>query len=101
MRSRLALALLLCASAAASAGQQTPTFRGGANYVRLDMFATQDGQPVEDLRLDEVELLEDGARQQVEEFEHVKVRPAGAQETRVEPNSITESRQMAAEARAR
>ena len=101
MRSRLFLALLLCASAAASAAQQTPTFRGGANYVRVDMFATTNGEPVEDLRLDELELLEDGARQQIETFEHVKVRPAGPQETRVEPNSVAEGRQMAAEARAR
>lgn len=103
MRSRLILALLLCATAAACAQQQPaqPTFRGGANYVRMDMFATADGQPVEDLRQDEIELLEDGTRQQIETFEHVMVRPAGPQETRVEPNAIAESRQMAAEARAR
>jgi VWFA-related protein len=101
MRSRLFFALLLCASAVASAAQQTPTFRGGANYVRVDMFATTNGEPVEDLRLDELELLEDGTRQQIETFEHVKVRPAGPQETRVEPNSVAEGRQMASEARAR
>jgi VWFA-related protein len=102
MRSRLVFALILCATAAASAQQPAqPTFRGGANYVRVDMFATLDGQPVEDLRQDEIDLLEDGSRQQIDTFEHVKVRPAGAQETRVEPASITESRQMAAEARAR
>ena len=106
MRTRLKnLSLCLCVSVAcltaASAGQQQPTFRGGANYVRVDMFATTNGEPVEDLRLDELELLEDGTRQQIETFEHVKVRPAGPQETRVEPNSVAEGRQMAAEARAR
>ena len=74
--------LCLCVSVACltiASAQQQPTFRGGVNYVRVDMFATRDGAPVEDLRLDEIELLEDGARQQIESFEHVKVRPAGAQ----------------------
>ena len=39
--------------------QQTdqPTFRTGANYVRVDMYPTRNGQPVEDLRQDEIELL--------------------------------------------
>ncbi|MBM3818618.1 MAG: VWA domain-containing protein [Acidimicrobiia bacterium] len=105
MRSRLALCLcasVACLATAASAQQPAqPTFRGGVNYVRVDMFATLDGEPVEDLRQDELELLEDGTRQQLDTFEHVKIRPAGAQDTRVEPNSIAESRQMAAEARAR
>jgi hypothetical protein len=27
-------------------GQNTPTFRSGANYVRVDMYATRDGQPI-------------------------------------------------------
>ena len=39
--------------------------------------------------------------QKLEAFEHVQVRPAGPQEARREPNTIEESRQAAAEARAR
>lgn len=85
----------------AGGGSQQPTFRSAANYIRVDMYATHDGQAIEDLRQDEVELLEDGVAQKVEAFEHVKVRPAGSQESRVEPNSVLESRQMAADARAR
>jgi len=100
MRSRLSLALLLIAATAALAAQQ-PTFRGGANLVRVDMYATQDGQPVNDLRLEEIELVEDGAAQKIETFEHVQVRPAGPQETRIEPNGLADSRQIAADARAR
>jgi VWFA-related protein len=84
------------------AAQAPPTFRTGANYVRVDMYATtRDGQVVADLKADEVELIEDGAPQTIEAFEHVAVRPAGAQETRIEPNTVEQSRQMAAEARAR
>jgi VWFA-related protein len=37
----------------------------------------------------------------IETFEHVRVRPAGPQETRIEPNTVRESRAMAAEPRAR
>jgi len=81
--------------------QDQPTFRTGANYVRVDMYATIDGKSVEDLTADDVEVLEDGVAQKVEAFEHVLVRPAGAQESRREPNTVEQSRQMAAEARAR
>jgi VWFA-related protein len=39
--------------------------------------------------------------QKIEAFEHVRVSPAGPQEFRPEPNTVEQSRQMAAEARAR
>src|SRR5262245_28154924 len=81
--------------------QDQPTFRTGANYVRVDMYATLDGKSVDDLTAEEVEVQEDGVAQKVEAFEHVLVRPAGAQESRREPNTVEQSRQMAAEGRAR
>ena len=81
--------------------QDQPTFRTGANYVRVDMYATVDGKSVDDLTAEEVDVLEDGVPQKLEAFEHVQVRPAGPQEARREPNTIEESRQAAAEARAR
>ncbi len=87
--------------AAQAAQPQQPTFRAGANYVRVDMYATEDGQPVEDIKADEIDLREDGVVQNIETFEHVVVRAAGPQETRIEPNTVAESRQMAADARAR
>ena len=80
---------------------QQPTFRAGANYVRVDMYATEDGQPVGDIKADEIDLREDGVPQNIETFEHIVVRAAGPQETRIEPNTVAESRQMAADARAR
>src|SRR4030095_3215630 len=48
-----------------------------------------------------IQLQEDGVAQKIEAFEHVVVRPAGPQESRREPNTVEESRQMAAEGRAR
>src|SRR5688500_6821993 len=99
--SRPIVAVLLTLAAVSPSAQAPPTFRTGANYVRVDMYAMREGQPVEDLRLEEIDLLEDGAVQKIETFEHVMVRPAGPQETRVEPNTFAESRQMAADPRAR
>lgn len=78
-----------------------PTFRTGANYVRVDMYASKDGKAVDDLTQADVEVLEDGAVQKVDAFEHVKVRTLTPEESRLEPNTITESRRMAGDPRAR
>jgi len=98
---RLSLALILAFAAVSLAAQTQPTFRTGANYVRVDMYATVDGKPVDDLKQDEVEVLEDGVAQTLEIFEHVQVRTLNPQETRIEPNTVEASRQMAADPRAR
>lgn len=106
MRTRLITLLSIVAASAILAAQappreQQPTFRSGANYVRVDMYATIDGEPVTDLKPEEVQILEDDEPQTIEDFEHVEVRAAGPQESRVEPRGIAESRQMAQDARAR
>jgi len=110
MRARLVLGVFVAAASAAlvaqsgstgQAEQPRPTFRAEANYVRVDMYATSDGQPIEDLKPEEIEILEDGVLQKIEAFEHVKVRPAGPQETRIEPSTVAESRQLAQDPRAR
>ena len=80
---------------------QKPTFRIAANYVRVDVYPTSDGRPVADLKAEDFEVQEDGAPQKVETFEHVVVRTATAEVERVEPTSVREANQMAAEARAR
>lgn len=97
----IAIASLAGQDQPSPSGSNQPTFRSAANYVRVDMYATQDGQSVEDLKAEEIDLLEDGAIQKIEAFEHVKVRPAGSQDSRVEPDGVSNSRQMAADARAR
>jgi VWFA-related protein len=93
--------VLLALVAVVLSAQDQPTFRTGANYVRVDMYATADGKSIDDLIAEEVEVLEDGVAQKIEAFEHVRVSPAGPQEFRREPNTVEQSRQMAAEARAR
>jgi VWFA-related protein len=107
MRTRLTLALLTVAAAAVQTAQapqdrtQPPTFRGGANYVRVDMYAMQDGRPVNDLRQDDIEVLEDGTPQRIEDFEHVVVRPAGVDAGRQEVDGLGASREAAGDPRAR
>jgi VWFA-related protein len=109
MRNRLTIAAVVALTSAALLAQSTasnqeqprPTFRTEANYVRVDMYPTRDDQPVEDLKPEEIEILEDGTAQKIATFEYVKVRPAGPQETRIEPNTVAQSRQAAADPRAR
>jgi VWFA-related protein len=86
-----------------SIAAQTPqtTFRTGANYVRVDVYPTQNGEPVLDLTAQDFEILESGVAQKIEQFEHVVIRGAGPQDTRIEPNTVAESRSMAQNPRAR
>ena len=108
---RTPLGLCLFVSAVTIAGAQAPaqdpplqrpTFRGGINYVKVDMYAsTRDGLPITDLQRDEIEILEDGKPQAIKDFEHVTVATSTPQAVRVEPNTVTESRDMAADPRAR
>ncbi len=81
--------------------QPPPRFRTDANYVRVDVYPTKDGRPVEDLKIEDFELLENGAKQQLQAFERVVISPAGPQSMRVEPNSVRAGEQMAANPRNR
>ncbi len=89
------------APAAQKEPEQRPVFRGGANFVRVDVFATKDGVPVEDLKAEDFEVAEDGNPQKVETFEFVKIQTGGDATTRVEPRTVRESREMVADPRAR
>ena len=109
MRALFGICVLACAVVAVGAQApasnpppQQPTFRGGINYIKVDMYAsTRDGVSITDLRREEIELLEDGKAQDIKDFEHVQVDNLTPQELRIEPNSVEESRQMAADGRAR
>jgi len=81
--------------------QPRPTFRTEANYVRVDVFPTRDGQPVPDLRQDEFEVLDEGVPQTIQQFERIVIRGNVPQELRREPNNVAESRAMLEDARAR
>jgi VWFA-related protein len=78
-----------------------PVFRTEANYVRVDVFPTKDGQPVNDLTRDDFEIVENKTPQRIEQFEHVQIRAAGPQDTRREPNTVRESREALSDPRAR
>jgi VWFA-related protein len=104
MRGRVACAALVAVAAAAVAAVQEPrqpTFRLEANYVRVDMYAMQGDRAVEDLRPDEIDLLEDGVPQKIQAFEHVKIQPSIAPDLRRDPASPSETRSMAQDPRAR
>jgi hypothetical protein len=93
--------LLLSASVAAQDPQPLPRFRGGANLVRLDAYITEKGAPLVDLRAEDFEVLEDDAPQRVETFELIVPRPPAPESSRVEPNTVAESRSMASDADSR
>jgi VWFA-related protein len=80
---------------------QQPTFRTEANYVRADVYPTIKGVPVDDLRADELQILEDGVPQKIEQFERVVIRGNLPQEARREPQTVADSRAMLADPRAR
>lgn len=83
--------------------EQRPVFRAEANFVRVDVYPTAGGKPIVDLRQEEFEVLEDNVPQQIRTFEHVVVQ-APTQQDRArapEPNTVTQSREMAADSKAR
>jgi VWFA-related protein len=68
---------LVAAVGVAAAAQSQP-----ANTLRVDLYAVRDAAAVDDLRQDEVQLLEDGIPQTIESFERVAVAP-GSPRSRV------------------
>ena len=87
--------------APASSQSQPPRFRGGASLVRVDVYATKDGAPVQDLTAGDFEVFEDNAPQKIDSFEHIVVQPAGPQEALPEPTSVTAANALAADPRRR
>jgi VWFA-related protein len=60
--------------AGADQQNQQPVFRGGINFVRVDVIVDdRKGQPVLDLSQADFEVIEDGKPQSVEQFSLVKV----------------------------
>jgi len=105
MRTRLTLVLSVVTvsvlTAQAPQDRNQPTFRGGANYVRVDMYATRDGEAVQDIQASELEVLENGVSQKIQDFEHVVVRTEEVRNERREVAGIRESREAAADPRSR
>lgn len=81
--------------------QPPPRFRTASNLVRVDVYVTKDGVPVQDLTAADLEVSEDNAPQKIDSFEHIVVRPAGPREALVEPSSVMAANQLAADPRRR
>ena len=104
MRAPYAVVPVLIAAGLTISAAQDPApapFRTEANYVRVDMYPTANGAPVTDLLQTEVEILEDGTLQKIEQFEHLLVSGARPQTVRPDPANIDQARQAAGEPRAR
>ena len=97
----LLIVVVIAESGVGGQEPQQPTFRTEANYVRVDVYPTSNGAPVTDLQKDDFEVLEEGAPQAIDAFEHVMVAGNVPQELRREPTSATESRAMLENPRAR
>jgi VWFA-related protein len=83
------------AQSTAQNNAQQPTFRAGANFVRVDVYPTIKGAAVRDLTQTDFDILEDGVPQKIESFEYVNVRGAGPEAEQHEPNTVAEARQIA------
>ena len=79
---------------------QPPRFRTETNLVRVDVYATKDGVPVQDLKEEDFEIFEDNTPQKIDNFEHILVTPAGP-DALSEPSSVHQANQMAADPRRR
>lgn len=80
---------------------QEPRFRGGANLVRLDVYASVNGTALTDLAVEDFEVLEDNTPQTVSSFEFVRARGPAPAATRIEPTTVGEMRSRAAQPDAR
>src|SRR5687768_11942108 len=78
-----------------------PTFRLGANYVRVDVYPTRNGEPAPNLERADFELLEDGVPQAITQFERISLQTITDTTSRRDPNTVAESREQAADPRRR
>ena len=75
-QSMLVLALGLGSLTLSAQDQPVQPFRAEANYIRVDLYPTQGGKPVEDLQANEVEIADQGVAQKIDSF--VRIRRQGA-----------------------
>ena len=92
----IVVAAALAAQDGSTPGPQQPTFRTGIQSVRVDVYATSDGQPVNDLRREDIRLLEDGTPQTIQTFERISFARSSAI-LPDEPRTLEESRRFAAD----
>jgi VWFA-related protein len=94
-------AVLIAQAAQAPTTTQTPTFRGGVNFVSVDVYPRRDGRLIEGLTAGDFQVLEDGKPQKVETFEFVKIEPNPVDSDRRDPSSQAEMERLARDPRNR
>ncbi len=80
---------------------QRPVFRSDAHFVTVDAYPLRDGKVVEGLTAADFVIREDGVPQKVETFEFVGGAAPEPETSRRDPNTVAESREAAADPRAR
>jgi VWFA-related protein len=76
-RSAALIVAVLGALTASAQDRSSQPLRAEVNYIRVDMYPTLRGKPVEDLLASDVEIADQGVPQKIDSFE--RVRPRGAQ----------------------
>jgi VWFA-related protein len=74
--------------------EQRPVFRGGANFVNVDVYPRRDGRLVEGLTAADFQVFEDGKPQKIENFEFVRIEPNTPDAARRDPNSQQEGERL-------
>jgi VWFA-related protein len=97
---RIGVTLVALALTATGFAQEPerPRFRAGANLVRVDAYIAKDGVALTDLRPDEIEVYEDDKLQTIETVELIKARGPIPQTERINPTTVRDMRQDAADA---
>jgi hypothetical protein len=80
-QSMLVLALALGSLTLSAQDQPVQPFRAEANYIRVDLYPTQGGKPVEDLQASEVEIADQGVAQKIDSFVRIRRQSAQPQRT--------------------
>ncbi len=102
LRSLLLLpALVALALGQAPAQSQRPVFRSEAHFVTVDAYPLRNGQVVEGLTAADFVVEEDGQPQTIDTIEFISATSAEPESARRDPNTIQESRLLAADARTR
>ena len=74
-----------------------PVFRGGVNFVAVDVFPRRDGAVVPNLTRNDFTVLEDGKPQTIDTFEFVHIDPNPLDADRRDPTSDADAERQAAD----
>jgi VWFA-related protein len=77
--------------------EQRPVFRGGANFVNVDVYPRRDGRIVEGLAAGDFQVFEDGKPQKVEQFEFIRVEMNVPDAARRDPNTQRDAERLIAD----